>query len=343
MAQNQTNETGTAASFRNRKYIQSPPKQVDYEAIRQLVSTNPYQLDGVLAKGAESVLYDAHCGTETFCVKCVRNFLNGWIGDAMTRDQQPLLKGVSYRTKRRHILNEFAVSKALFQKKATPALHIYALRKVRRFGLEVGYDLVMERLSGHNLSDKVFLETFTLADKLEVMVQMAQALDYIHKRHYVHLDVKPSNFMLHNGRVKIIDFGVSVPSGYQPHAVTGTAGFLSPEQICKERVSPLADIFALGISYAVIFGGRPLQQSAKELKTRSYRDEARRQLREDIVPVAGDMVQLTDYPDLEEILRRCTTPKREQRIPSCGALLRQISIWAKDNGITLDSLKTEEK
>jgi len=85
-----------------------------------------------------------------------------------------------------------------------------------------------------------------------------------------------------------------------------------------------------------------LQQGAAELKTRSYREEARRQLREDIVPVAGDMVQLTDYPDLEDILRRCSIPKREMRISSCGALLRQISVWAKDNGIVLESLKTEE-
>ena len=342
MEENQTKGSGTLDALRNRRYIQPTPKQVDYEAVRQLVTKNPYHLDGLLAKGAESVLYDAHCGKEKVCVKCVRNFLNGWLGDAMTRTEQPLLANVSYRTKRRHILNEFAVSKALFQKKDTPALHIYAIRKIRRFGFEVGYDLVMERLSGHNLGDKVFLETFTLADKLEVMVQMAQALDYVHRRHYVHMDVKPSNFMLHHGRVKIIDFGVSVPAGYQPHAVTGTAGYLSPEQICKEKVSALTDIFALGITYAVIFGGRPLQQSAKELKTRSYRDEARRQLREDVVPVAGDMIQLTDYPDLEDILRRCTAPKKEQRIPSCAALLRQISIWAKDNGITIDSLKIEE-
>jgi len=310
------------------------------EQIREYVKGSSYHLDRILARGAESVLYIGICNDIEVCIKCIRSGLNRWIGDEMTRHQEEKLAGVSYRTKKRHIENEWKVGNTLFKKETdVPVVHLYDIRKVRSFGLEVGYDLIMERLCGHDLSDKVIQQVLTLPEKLELMVQCAQALDYLHKRHFTHLDIKPSNFMIHHGKAKLIDFGVSVPIGYQPTAITGTGGYLSPEQICKDRVNAATDLFAFGISMAVFFGGAPIRQTQEELKLKSYRSEAQQLLQNGTVPLCGDLPDLDEYPELQDILKRCTIPRRDLRTDSCGKLLHQFKIWAKDNKILLDAFQ----
>jgi serine/threonine protein kinase len=125
---------------------------------------------------------------------------------------------------------------------------MFGLRKVKRFGIELGYDLLMEYLDGHDLGDKVVGRVLSTEDKIKVVFQSVQALDYVHKHKLVHLDIKPSNFMLVKGSVKLIDFGVSVAIGHRANAVTGTGGYLSPEQVCKDVIDEKTDIFALGVT-----------------------------------------------------------------------------------------------
>ena len=309
----------------------SPARPLDHAKMRKLAESAPYQLGTMMAKGAESVLYLGDFEGQELCVKAIRNKLNHWIGDSVTKKQEERLENVPYHTKKRHILNEFNTARALYSDSELPIVHIYALRKVSTFGLEVGYDLIMEALHGHDLSDRTIARTLGFEDKLKVMVQTIDALAYVHQHKFIHLDIKPSNYILVNGKVKLIDFGVTVMNGYRPTAVTGTGGFLSPEQICKEILDESSDIFALGVTLAVFFGGKSLNQPQDTLLTSKTRQEAKYRLEHEDHPQVLEIPELSAYPELAQILRNCTIPRRDLRIKSCTALLSHLRRWAADH------------
>ena len=322
-----------------RQYISPRKKVIDHAAIKRNAQEKPYTIESELAKGAESVLYIGDLQGQQICIKCVRGFLNKIIGDNATRRQEERLEKVSYSTKVRHIMNEYEVSKLVCtDTDDTPLVHIYALRKVKKFGLELGYDLIMEYLSGHDLADKALTKSLSVEDKIDVFVQAIKALCYFHSKRLIHLDIKPSNFILNNGRVKLIDFGVSVGDGFKPMAITGTGGYLSPEQICKASLNGATDVFALGVAFAVFFGAKPLNQPQSSLVQKQFRADAKYHLEKDNRPSILDIPELDDYPELQDIIRDCTIPRRDLRTNSSQGLLLRVKDWAKSNNITLPSL-----
>lgn len=99
----------------------------------------------------------------------------------------------------------------------------------------------------------------------DVIPQMVQALADVHKKGYVHRDVKPSNFMLNaNNEVRLIDFAIAMKLGFfasmfrGKQKIQGTRSYMSPEQI---RALPTldfrADIYSLGCTFFELLSGRP--------------------------------------------------------------------------------------
>ena len=288
-----------------------------------------------MARGAEAVLYRAVCGAFTFCSKSIRIGWNKWHWEFCTKGVEEKLDNVSYKTKTRHIQNEYAIAQILNEDNAMPIVRIYSLRRVTRFGIELGYDLLMEYLSGHDLGDKILGKVLPMEDKIRVIYQAVQALSFMHKKKVIHLDIKPSNFMLVGGKVKLIDFGVSVLAGHHPRAITGTGGYLSPEQICKEMVDERTDLFALGIAFNVFLGGRPLTQPQDELVTKPCRDEARYHLEHTETSAVADIPALSEMPLVAEVIRSCSIMRRDKRMPSCALLLAKLRESSEKYGIVL--------
>jgi serine/threonine protein kinase/Tfp pilus assembly protein PilF len=121
--------------------------------------------------------------------------------------------------------------------------------------------VVMEFVEGDSLSAR--LKTNPLPDVatiLNVMRQMADALDYTHSRGVIHRDIKPANVMIRaDGTAKIMDFGIArisdartcTPTGM----VMGTIDYMAPEQILGETVDGRADQFALAVvAYQMMTG-----------------------------------------------------------------------------------------
>ena len=322
------------ANLSRRRYLNRNDELRTAQAMKNAAANDPYEIKEVMARGAEAVLYRSVCGSFTFCAKSVRNNWNKLLGSAGKTSEK--LDNVAYRTKTRHIQNEFAISQMLNEDGHMPIVRIYALRKVTRFGIELGYDLLMEYLSGHDLGDKVLNKVLPLEDKIRVMYQAIQALAFVHKKKIIHLDIKPSNFMLVNGKIKLIDFGVSVTSGYQSKAITGTGGYLSPEQICKDTIDERTDIFALGIAFGVFMGGQPLTQPQDELLTHSAREEARMHMNQSDIPALTSVPGLQEMPLIAEAIRNCTIMRRDKRMPSCNALLAKFREAAETYGIVLN-------
>ncbi len=308
-------------------------------AVMAMLSRNGrYDVGKFLAKGAESILYHAQAQGYSFCVKAVRNWLDAWIGRSATRGNQGKLAGVSYNTKVRHITNEYNIGCLLNERNPFTQcpVRILSLRRVRRFGLELGWDLLMERINGIDLGDRALLHSMTLHDKLKVCMQICRAIGGLHQRRLVHLDIKPSNFMLERGgRVRLIDFGISVPAGFRSKTIAGTAGFFSPEQVCRGVLNEDTDIFALGVTFAIIFGGKMLMQNADDVLKKGNRKTAASAMDTCDMPAVTDIPELTAHKEIADVIRNCTIYKRSVRISSCLVLAARLKAAAAKSGFEL--------
>ena len=124
---------------------------------------------------------------------------------------------------------------------------------------------VMDYLPGGSLADKVKKEGPLSEAKAELFIrQVADALDYIHSQHTVHLDVKPSNILLSaKGDAVLIDFGISKhydDAGEQTSStpVGISKGYAPLEQNRDGDVSqfkPSTDIYALGATLYYLVSG----------------------------------------------------------------------------------------
>jgi serine/threonine-protein kinase len=132
---------------------------------------------------------------------------------------------------------------------------------------------VMEYLQGESLADRIGRTAMPLGEAIEILDQVADALEAAHEKQIVHRDLKPDNVYLaavRGGRtmVKLLDFGIaklSVPDGpgsgggiakTRTGMMMGTPGYLSPEQARGKNVDHRTDIYALGCMVFEIVCGR---------------------------------------------------------------------------------------
>ena len=65
----------------------------------------------------------------------------------------------------------------------------------------------------HDLRSRLTLENIYLEERKRIAIDLKGAQDYLHKIGLWHMDVKPSNILLKNGKPKLCDFGVSIAQG----------------------------------------------------------------------------------------------------------------------------------
>ncbi|WEN14713.1 protein kinase [Rhodanobacter sp. AS-Z3] len=125
--------------------------------------------------------------------------------------------------------------------------------------------IAMERLSGETLASRVAREGFPpLPAIIELIMQVAAALDYAHAHGVVHHDIKPENIMLADGwqQAKVNDFGIadlrrSLGDGDALRAeVAGTPAYMAPEHLRGERTDARSDLFSLGVVLYWLLAGK---------------------------------------------------------------------------------------
>jgi serine/threonine protein kinase len=147
--------------------------------------------------------------------------------------------------------------------------------------------IFMEFADGNSLEDALVAvqqkqpSKLKRAEFLSILRQVAQALDYAHRKGVIHRDVKPANIVLttHEGELqaKIADFGVAKIASPEVTqqlggraALIGTPSYMSPEQVQGVVVSGASDQFSLAvIAYEVLCGQKPF--AADNVQTLLYR------------------------------------------------------------------------
>jgi len=133
--------------------------------------------------------------------------------------------------------------------------------------IEVGeqdgrYYLVMDYLPGGSLKDRLEGgKPLPMAQVVELLRPLAEALDYAHAKGVIHRDVKPSNVLFgEDGRPVLTDFGLVKSTKERSTTTTGkvlgTPEYMAPEQIQGGETSPATDLYALGVIAYQMFTGR---------------------------------------------------------------------------------------
>ena len=131
----------------------------------------------------------------------------------------------------------------------------------------VTYDVYIEKLNGNDLFDYMMKNKLD-SDKIKnIMIQILEGLQYLHKNGVVHGDVKLENVIVcdniydSTSNIKIIDFGLSWRIGASFMRYGGSYPYVSPETYLKSNtilINEKADIWSLGILlYSLVEGKYP--------------------------------------------------------------------------------------
>ena len=129
--------------------------------------------------------------------------------------------------------------------------------------------LALEYVEGQPLTTYCDEKQLPLRARIDLFLQVLEAIQYAHARLVVHRDLKPSNiFVTNDGQVRLLDFGIAtlLDEGDTPrtHAATEwahapmTPDYASPEQIAHQPIGTASDVYSLGVVfYELVTGQRP--------------------------------------------------------------------------------------
>ena len=122
--------------------------------------------------------------------------------------------------------------------------------------------IAMEYVEGQTLDSIIKAgEALELQHKLDLMIDLAEAMAAAHTNGIVHRDIKPSNLIVDaRRRLKVLDFGIARASDslHTSYSVIGTPNYMAPEQIRGEPVDARCDVFAAGVvMYELVSYRRP--------------------------------------------------------------------------------------
>ncbi len=125
---------------------------------------------------------------------------------------------------------------------------------------------VMPWVAGESLRERLRRESrLTIDDAVRIALEVADALDYAHRKDVVHRDIKPENILLADGHARVADFGIAraidAAGGdrmTRTGLAVGTPEYMSPEQVeGLDEVDGRSDVYALGCVLYEMLSGRP--------------------------------------------------------------------------------------
>ena len=176
--------------------------------------------------------------------------------------------------------------------------------------------IAMEYIAGNSLKDKLAKEgMLPEAEVLRYIHQIGEALQFVHQKNILHLDIKPSNILIDkDNNARLIDFGVSkrYDVGEQETSTTMltlSKGFASIEQYDNEGIqsfSPCPDIYSLGATmYNLLTGKIPTEsilRATRPLAKPRELNPAISEQTEQVILKAMEIIPANRYQSVEEMM-----------------------------------------
>lgn len=200
---------------------------------------------------------------------------------------------------------------------------------------------VMRYLPGGTLADLIEGHLPDLPRVVQIVGQVADALDYAHERGIIHRDLKPSNVLLDsNGNAYLADFGIArvqeASTTLTGSQVIGTPPYVAPEMVRRgEPITHAVDIYALGVmTYQMLTGELPYYDP----------DPVKTLMMHALEPVPS----VRDFdpnisPALDAVVQRCLAKKPQDRYPTAGAFARDLTLAAEGERPTLSAPPIREE
>ncbi len=252
--------------------------------------------------------------------------------------------GKVYKVTHTHLSRQFALkiisnqvaetdeARELFYREArfASAMSHPAITAVVDFGEDekVGMFMVMELVDGEALNRVLFREKqLSLRKACEIVMQVAEALHYIHKQNVVHCDIKTENILIsevdHDGKrgrlvCKLLDFGLarSLTASRMSTSLSGTPHYVAPERIRGEPASPSSDVYGIGILlYELLAGQVPWDGPVQKILS-GHLDEKPRP--------PSTLIEGGLDPALETLILRALAKRPAERHKDMGAFLYEL-------------------
>ncbi len=191
---------------------------------------------------------------------------------------------------------------------------------------------VMELVEGVAIDEAA--AALPMAQRLQLFLQLTDAVAYAHKQLLVHRDLKPANVLVTpQGQLKLLDFGIAkaldpleggaadgalqlTQAGQRPY----TPAYASPEQVRGEPVSTATDVYSLGVLlFNLVTGQRPYGRAA------TTPAETARAVLEEPAQRASQCVRLP--ADLDNVLAKALRKELDERYASVDALAADLRAW----------------
>jgi eukaryotic-like serine/threonine-protein kinase len=205
----------------------------------------------------------------------------GGMGDVYLAEDSTLARKVALKVLKADVdVESERMRRFVKEAKAASALNHPNIITIYEIGeAENRHFIATEYIQGETLHQRLINEPMSLSSVLDVIIQVASALQAAHEANIIHRDIKPENVMVRpDGLVKVVDFGIvkvrePAPSDVDgeaetlldadptsPGTIIGTASYMSPEQARGMTVDARTDIFSLGVVlYEMLTGRKPFE------------------------------------------------------------------------------------
>ena len=192
--------------------------------------------------------------------------------------------------------------------------------------------IVMAYLRGGSLSDWISNGPMELGNVMRIVMQVADALDYAHSRGIIHRDFKPSNVMLdeqHNtyladfGLAKVSDAAVQLTGS----KIMGTPDYMAPDLKDATGITPLIDVYALGVTlFQMLTGHVPFESSTPMGVLMAHLSQ----------PVPDVRKERPDLPGaLRQVVATAMSKTAEGRYSNAGLLYEALKTAVEENAAAL--------